>query len=81
MLVRVAGKSLMAMGLSLVAYLLIYAGAIHLLVKRPDGSAYGFGRGLSGAKSFHQYGSADVGAKQQEPPTRDLRFSHQAIRQ
>jgi hypothetical protein len=42
----VAGKSLMAMGLSLVAYLLIYAGAIHLLVKRPDGSAYGFGRGL-----------------------------------
>jgi hypothetical protein len=41
-----AGKSLMAMGLSLVAYFLIYAGAIHLLVKRPDGGAYGFGRAL-----------------------------------
>ena len=35
-----AGASFGAMGLSLVAYLLIYAGAIHLLVKRPDGSAY-----------------------------------------
>ena len=41
-----AGKSLMAMGLSLVAYLVIYAGSIHLLVKRPDGSAYGFGRAM-----------------------------------
>ena len=41
-----AGASFGAMGLSLVAYLLIYAGAIHLLVKRPDGSAYGFGRAL-----------------------------------
>ena len=40
------GSSLMVMGLTLVAYLVIYAGAIHLLVKRPDGSAYGFGRGL-----------------------------------
>lgn len=41
-----AGKSLIAMGLSLVSYLAIYAGAIHLLVKRPDGRAYGFGRAL-----------------------------------
>jgi hypothetical protein len=41
-----AGKSLLAMGLSLVAYLLIYAGTIHLMVKRPDGGAYGFGRAL-----------------------------------
>ena len=41
-----AGKSLIAMGLSLVAYLVIYAGAIHLLVKRPDGGAYGFGRAM-----------------------------------
>ncbi len=41
-----AGASLGAMGLSLVAYLVIYAAAIHLLVKRPDGSAYGFGRAL-----------------------------------
>lgn len=40
----IAGASLGAMALSLVAYVLLYAGALHLLVKRPDGSAYGFGR-------------------------------------
>lgn len=40
------GAAFGVMGLSMVANLLIYAGFIHLLVKRPDGSAYGFGRGL-----------------------------------
>jgi hypothetical protein len=39
-----AGKSLGAMALSFVAYFVIYAGTIHLLIKRPDGSDYGFGR-------------------------------------
>lgn len=40
------GPMFATMGISLVAYLLIYAGAIHLLVKRPDGASYGFGRAL-----------------------------------
>lgn len=43
------GPAFAVMGISLVANLLIYAGAIHLLVKRPDGSAYGFGRALLAA--------------------------------
>jgi ABC-type phosphate transport system permease subunit len=40
------GASLLLMGLSLVASVLIYSFVINLLVKRPDGSAFGFGRAL-----------------------------------
>jgi hypothetical protein len=40
----VATSMLLAMGIGAVLGFLINAGAIHLLVKRPDGSALGFGR-------------------------------------